>query len=155
MVDDRERLFLPETLADPTWRCYMQMPGSDVEEIESQHINQLPKSAILWTPWPGAAWLDEWLMVGDNEEYLGAIRFASTLVRKGQVFWDIEPGDLALWGAEEHWTFPGSQFSLTQAQANYVLMRLARVRFMAAFPVGEQTALASYSRAIQQERNHL
>ncbi len=142
------RSWLPEKMVadEPAWWCWLQLdPESDpymcalvgerrgivVSSREELHwiengtrlvlpeARRLPSSALLWTPWPGAQWVDNtWLVV----ESLGAIRFVDV----------VDEQDLALWEPSIAQLGPGGVQSLSpsifQTMKTLVLQLLAKDR---------------------------
>lgn len=95
-IDDRERNFLPATLSadEPQWWCWRQdEPDAPIVTCPVPLPQGLPASALLWTPWPGAAWENTWLPIGT----VGAIRWAGQ-PNKGP--FAISPQQIAFWDAE-------------------------------------------------------
>jgi hypothetical protein len=55
--------WLPSDMAsdEPRWWCYGQAsPHSEIVSIPVPLPDDLPASMILWTPWQGALWHEEW-----------------------------------------------------------------------------------------------
>jgi len=88
MPQTMQRDWLPAELApdEPRWWCWRQdAPDQARLPCPVPLPDDLPASALLWTPWSGAAWSSDWQAVAG-----GAVR------------WGGEPtlGDLARWGAD-------------------------------------------------------
>lgn len=98
MVDPRERNWLPViiTKQEPRWWCWRQdHPDAPIVACPVPLPDDLPASALLWTPWPGASWRKPWVQVGA----LGAVRFAGTsgLLSGDEWGWNLDAEDLRRW----------------------------------------------------------
>ncbi|GHO48663.1 hypothetical protein KSX_68260 [Ktedonospora formicarum] len=134
MIDDGERSFLPEkiSLDEPPFWCYGQSPQGAVIIIPVTEIHQQPKNTILWTNWPGAIWDDDgWLLIGEGEDCIGAIRFAGVRKVRDHLYWDVSLEDIRMWDAEVaalFLDFDGNTIAQIQSLATLALHRLARER---------------------------
>jgi len=75
ILHSHARGWLPSTVdaQEPCWWCWRQdAPNTPVVPCPYPLPDDLPASALLWTPWPGAAWEPDWVSVGA----WGAIRWA-------------------------------------------------------------------------------
>ncbi len=95
-VDPRPRGWLPGEAIDKEealWWCWRQDgPDAPILPCPVPLPPNLPASALLWTPWPGAAWDMHWVSVGS-----GAVRWAQTKTVYGKLLWDIPLEDLRKW----------------------------------------------------------
>lgn len=76
LLQSKIRGWLPPKMAadEPSWWCWRQdAPDAPVVACPVPLPDELPPSALLWTPWSGAAWNRSWVGIG---EY-GALRWAS------------------------------------------------------------------------------
>lgn len=138
MVDPRERNWLPSTIeaGEPHWWCWRQdTPQSAAVPCPVPLPDDLTSTALLWTPWAGAAWLNRhWLSIGS----LGSVRWARTARSRkagGEHWsWAISRDDLACWDQEvTRLPFPemSSMYAdeigaeVLQAQSTLILYRLA------------------------------
>jgi len=101
MVDRRERNWLPTimTQREPRWWCWRQdRPDAPVVACPIPLPDDLPPSALLWTPWLGACWHIPWLQIG----LLGAARFAGTQgPMSGEEWrWNLSLEDFHRWDPE-------------------------------------------------------
>ena len=99
MIDTRERGWLPTAVAEhePSWWCWRQdSPSHPVIPCPVPLPDDLPRSALLWTNWRGAAWRKEWLPLGT----LGAARWAGTMQNQDNVVWSLTEKDLESWDPE-------------------------------------------------------
>jgi hypothetical protein len=103
-IDQGERNWLPSVISEqePRWWCWRQDgPDAPVVACPVPLPANLPDETLLWTPWPGAAWNREWLLVGQLERtfaHLGAIRWAGIKKsRMGTDIWNVS------WEALEGW----------------------------------------------------
>lgn len=135
IIDRGERNFLPSRIneEEPLWWCWRQDdPGSspvacpisfpaDVPPVD------VPPSALLWTPWTGAAWYPAWKQVGYAE---GAVRFAGFQSRH----WMLTPAQIGHWQPELApflQTLPREEVlrqDLLNTLADLALLRLATSR---------------------------
>jgi hypothetical protein len=98
MLHFHVRGWLPSTMdsQEPHWWCWRQ-DAPDAPVILSPYPlpNDIAASALLWTPWSGAAWEPDWVSVGA----WGAIRWAGSLEGgTGRAMFTRDT--LALWDAE-------------------------------------------------------
>lgn len=129
-----QRIFLPSEgdSREPLWWCFRQdAPDAPVVPCPVPLPADLPPSALLWTPWEGAAWDVAWLHVGT----LGAIRWAGTVVEHDKLLWQVSLADLERWVPEV--LVHGKELAITReilhTLANVALLHLARARFAQAF----------------------
>ena len=94
-VDKRENRFLPATQAEPShWLCFRQdAPGLSPRPCSLLPSEDVPASAILWTPWTGAVWDGGWMRINTS----GAIRFAGVVQDAQQLRWRVSLPDIQLW----------------------------------------------------------
>ncbi len=88
----------------------------------------LPLTALLWTPWVGAAWDPHWLKIGND---LGAIRWAGAVSEHQCVRWTISQQELQRWDPEAAALtidLPADAEALAHTLAQLALFRLARTR---------------------------
>lgn len=101
MIDPRQRGFLPKVVTPgDTWQCYIQRhPDAEVEAWPVGQINELPASALCWTPMRAAYWEPEWRLIGDTDHFLGCMRFAGVTKDRGQIVYDVSIEDIQRWDA--------------------------------------------------------
>ena len=97
MIDKGERNFLPSVIApdEPQWWCWRQdTPNAPVIPCPVPLPDNLPVSALLWTPWAGAAWEATWCKIGKGR---GAIRWAGVTGKPQHEHWSLTYDDLSRW----------------------------------------------------------
>lgn len=138
MTDDRQRNWLPSEMeaSEPSWWCFRQdAPDAPVLPCPVPLPTDLPPSALLWTPWEGAAWDATWAPL----DILGAARWAS--VSRTWREPTFSPAALAAWDAEVAslpapvGVSPNLTHLLFQAKATLTLLRVA----LAPRRLGEKT----------------
>lgn len=128
MIDDRQRNWLPSSMeaSEPSWWCFRQdAPDAPILPCPVPLPTDLPPSALLWTPWEGAAWDSTWAPL----DLFGAARWAGvTRTWREPVF---SPKTLAAWDAGTT-SVPAPRESssdlsllLFQAKATLTLLRVA------------------------------
>lgn len=131
MVDERIRNWLPTTLGEdePQWWCWRQdTPEMVPIPCPIPLPANLPLTALLWTPWVGAAWDPHWLKIGND---LGAIRWAGAVSEHRCVRWTISQQELQRWDPEVAALtidLPADAEALAHTLAQLALFRLARTR---------------------------
>lgn len=129
MIDGRQRGWLPPGINqdEPYWWCWRQdQPDAPVESCSIPFPDDLPPSALLWTPWCGAAWSPTWLKVGK----IGAIRWAGTHIQDGKLLWAVNQEDLQHWVPEIMSLGSGLDVTpeILHILANVALLNLTRSR---------------------------
>lgn len=100
LIQERQRGWTPKVPAlEPSWWCWRQdTPKSTIIPCGVPLSPDIPRHALLWTPWTGAAWDPLWFQFGT----LGAARWAGTMQgENGTQYWDLEEKDLLLWGGND------------------------------------------------------
>jgi len=126
MNRQKEHLF-PEVFrtTEPDYWCnVIETPSHRPEVIPVNALHLLPPSALVWTPWAGAAWEDCWHIIGEHETNQAAIRFAGTKLVKGELWWDVDVPDLEAWDrlcASLYIAVPGHHERQVQDLATIVL----------------------------------
>lgn len=113
---------------EPLWWCWRQdAPDAPMVACPIPLPTDLPSSALLWTPWEGAAWDSAWLNVGTR----GAIRWAGTVVEHDKLLWEVSLSDLDRWVPEALVHGKGLEITreILHTLANVALLHLARTRF--------------------------
>lgn len=130
-----QRAFLPPdgNAQEPLWWCWRQdAPDAPVVACPVPFPADLPPSALLWTPWEGAAWDIAWLNVGT----LGAIRWAGTVFEHDKLLWQIAMPELQCWVPDV--LVHGEGLDMTReilhTLATVALLHLARTRFSLVTP---------------------
>jgi hypothetical protein len=96
IVDWRVRNWLPTemTVVEGQAWCWRQdMPGRTVVPCSLPLPEDLPKSALLVSAWPGMGWDPPWQRMNS----LGAARWAKVSRHNQRELWDITLEDLRLW----------------------------------------------------------
>lgn len=91
----RQLNWLPEKKdeQEPWFWIYALQPGEKAPQIIPWPLPKgLPPHTLLWSPWPGCAWLPGWLSLGN-----GAISWTRTRILHQQTLWDISLKDLLAW----------------------------------------------------------
>ncbi len=114
------------TPEEPWWWCYGQdAPGASVEAIPLPLPGDLPPSLVIWTPWQGAIWEQEWQLHGrDGNLY----RWANPPGLEGLQVWDKQlPAKIQ--ACKEHPLFgrPAVQRVLLEEARHMVLTDVADV----------------------------
>jgi hypothetical protein len=134
MMMARKRLLFSRGLdQDETWWCYAQdAPDCDPYMLPVNKIHQLPAKTLLWTPWAGASWQEQWMLLSNapGQEYYGAIRFAGVQTIHGQLMYTLSLPDLLAWNPNVACIVEQGEFQVNehQALARLVLVHLARTR---------------------------
>jgi len=125
-----QRAFLPAEgdQQEPLWWCWRQdAPDAPVVACPVPLPPDLPPTALLWTPWNGAAWDVAWLNVGQ----CGAIRWAGTVFEHDKLLWQIGIPELQRWVPDV--LRQGEGLDLTReilhTLATVALLHLTRTRF--------------------------
>lgn len=132
MMDRHKENIFPETLSSyeaDYWCHVIEMPESPYIQVLPLHLlSCLPASAIVWTPWPGAAWEEnQWHLIGEHEANSAAIRFAGVKLVRGTYWWDVNLEDLIRWDAQAaslYIPLSGQHERQIQDLANVILNRL-------------------------------
>lgn len=97
MPREHQRDWLPSAMAsdEPRWWCWRQdAPDAQPQPCPIPLPSDLPKAAILWTPWQGAAWCEPWQAIEG-----GAARWAGvptlTEVNQWSIVLETMPADNA------------------------------------------------------------
>ena len=95
MLNPRPRGWLPSNMSvqEPDWWCWRQdAPEQPTLPCPYPLPPEVPDSALLWTPWSGAAWDDDWVQLGNK----GAIRWKG-VKQRSEKCWALSHEDLARW----------------------------------------------------------
>ena len=100
LVQKRQRRWTPKVSSfESTWWCWRQdSPHSSIIPCGLPLSPEVPRHALLWTPWTGAAWDPLWFQFGE----LGAARWAGIQQEEnGTWHWNLEENDLLMWGGDD------------------------------------------------------
>lgn len=142
--ENRQRNWLPTSLEDgePHWWCYgLVSPEEQAQAVPVPLTSSLPSSMVLWTPWAGALWEDQWpsrAAPGEWGEVTGAAKEEQWRSFGGEYLyrWAGEPTlqDLLVWDDLPHEILavqnsplfgrPAVQAVLKQEASNEVLERI-------------------------------
>jgi hypothetical protein len=84
-----QRNWLPTSIKpeEPWWWCYGQRhPGAFIQPLPFPLPAALPASFVLWTPWRGAIWEQEWQLHRDGNLY----RWANSPELEDLLVWDSQ-----------------------------------------------------------------
>jgi hypothetical protein len=124
---------------EPLWWCWRQdTPFHTPVPCPVPLPPNLPASALLWTPWSGAAWDAGWLLI---DAKLGAIGWAATTRSRvdGRHLWNIPEEFLLQWDAalvplaqdlHDPNLTPFQAQNIRHSLATLALQRLARTRLV-------------------------
>jgi hypothetical protein len=133
MIDRQKEHIFPLSLAssEPDYWCIViESPASEPEVLPVDLVHLLPGSAVVVTEWAGASWdlpPSRWLLIGENEGNLGAIRFAGTKYVKGKLWWNIDLAELIAWDKQAvslYVPLAGDEERQVEDLANAILHRL-------------------------------
>lgn len=101
LIDDGERNFLPEIIAEEerSWWCFAQeSPQKLPISLPVSHLDELPSASLVWTPWSGAAWSADWILIRDSHgNDRGAIRWSGLHTNGTHREWNISLETLLEW----------------------------------------------------------
>ena len=102
MIDDGERNFLPEMIAEDEshWWCTAQVSPRDLPiQVAVTQMNELPPTSLVWTPWSGAVWYPNWVKIRDaHGNDRGAIRWAGGRISGNhRSIWDVSLESIVEW----------------------------------------------------------
>jgi hypothetical protein len=112
----------------PPWICYAQdTPAGQRYLLPITEIERLNPAALLWTPWPGAAWDSHWMLLSDPlaGEYFGAIRYAKAVTMHGATYYNVTKEDILSWVPDFAGQFKSGSPDELQAVARLALVQLA------------------------------
>lgn len=129
MLTEEVRMMFDGMDPSETWWCFAQDgPENEIYSLSSASIPRLPARTLLWTPWVGASWSENWLSIGD----VGAIRFVGApSSMKTQLWYNRLLENISYWKPELLSFYdpaPGCENDEIQALANLALVHLARTR---------------------------
>ncbi len=90
------RAWMPSEMgADEPWFwVWGQEPGKPEPQMYALPLPaETPPNTLLWTSWPGAAWLPGWQIISPY----GALAWAKTVQFRGHTLWDLSMEELAAW----------------------------------------------------------
>ena len=132
LIDDGERNFLPDTIIEEegSWWCTAQTsPHALPHTLPVSRLDELPPASLLWTPWSGAAWSTDWVMIHDvHSNDRGAIRWSSIRKSRGEQEWNITLEALLHWDATLATVASPTLSEITQLLATLALYRLGASR---------------------------
>ncbi len=142
LTDKRKRNWLPSLLLpeEPYWWCWRQdTPETAPVPCPIPLSEDIPPSALLWTPWTGASWNHDWLRL---DQHMGAVRWAGIQQREDGRYWQVTKADLERWDPEIASYLPASPAyeQLVQNAAEFVLRRLSLARFSSAVQPGDEAS---------------
>ena len=131
---EREWMDTEREEKEPYFYVWVQVePGAPVFPIPYPLPPDLPPDAVVWTPWQGVAWDQQWVAI----DGLGAIRFAGAAVRRGRRHWLLSAKQLRKWDPDmlpvEPGIFERSDDAFDGA-ATLALARLAVTRMTSLLP---------------------
>jgi hypothetical protein len=145
-LSSQRRHWLPSLLDsdEPWFWVWGQQPGETEPRMYPFPLpSHIPANTLLWTSWPGAAWLPGWHMV---REY-GALAWAKTVQVRGQTFWHLSVEDLAAWDRDfversqlerqPPTALPGLQAAYGLNKEPYVMAKLHAAADHLLFELGE------------------
>lgn len=154
-LSPQRRHWLPSSLDpdEPWFWVWGQQPGETTPRMYSFPLPpEIPANTLLWTSWPGAAWLPGWQMV---REY-GAISWAKMTQVRGQTFWGLSAKELAAWDQDfversqlerqPPTALPGLQAAYGLNQEPYMMAKLHAVADHLLFKLGEGFLFSSLER---------
>lgn len=100
LVQDKLRRWTPKiALQEPSWWCWRQdFPDAPIIPCGIPLPTDIPRHALLWTSWTGAAWDPLWLQFGA----FGSARWAGTRKEEdGTIHWNLDEKDLRMWGGND------------------------------------------------------
>ena len=122
---------LPTTLplTEPMWSCWRQdSPAADPVACPMPLPAELPPTALVWTPWPGAEWLAGWQACGRGAVYIPAT-LNNTIIMSAFQVWQVP--DLASAWLDRHSLAETTRGrALVREQWVQRVTRLARSRLM-------------------------
>ncbi|MDQ2716226.1 MAG: hypothetical protein M3Z08_15070 [Chloroflexota bacterium] len=127
--EEHQRNWLPSELPadEPAWWCYSQAdPTAPIQPVPLSLSPTLAPTAVLWTPWPGAAWLSEEWQIIENQ----AFRWAGAVSTEHELaIWDRDLARTIL-AAQTHILTAQEtvQAALMQEARHLILQRVARQR---------------------------
>lgn len=134
MIDRGERRFLPlgGVPVSDSWWCFVQRtPYQETEAWPVNKLHELPPASLCWTPTASAYWEPGWHPIGEDEGYLGCIRFAGIKHIRGYVWYDVGIDDLRRWDpdvAAIYAPFKGNTHAPIQVLCYSIFHRLATKR---------------------------
>ena len=138
---EREWMDAEREGSEPYFYVWVQIePGAPVIPLPYPLPPDLPPDAVVWTPWEGVTWDQQWVPI----EGLGAIRFAGAAVRRGRRHWLLSTKQLRKWDPDMLPPDPGiferSEDAFDGA-ATVALARLAVTRMTTLLPPKAALAL--------------
>lgn len=119
---------------EPYFYVWVQVePGAPVFPLPYPLPATLPPDAVVWSPWQGVAWDQQWVGI----EGLGAIRFAGATVRRGRRHWLLSAKQLRKWDPDMLPVDPGifeRSDDAFDGAATLTLARLAVTRLASSLP---------------------
>lgn len=97
-----DRAFLPSggILPGESWQCYIQhSPSAPVEIWPANKIHLLPPATLCWTPDASPYWEEGWSLIGEDDGYVGCMRFAGIERVKGYSWYNVDIEDIRRWDA--------------------------------------------------------
>jgi len=125
---DLQRNWLPSSLSDaePRWWCAgVYAPHTPVHSFPQPLLSAPSRSLVLWTPWQGAAWEEQWYPLGDTHPSL--CRWAQAPSARDVLVWDEALGrQLLLLQADAFLGRSGIQAAILEEASRDILDRVVR-----------------------------